>query len=205
MPNSEDAFAQDLPRLQGLAHRLCHRSHAAYSWCDFGPDDLLQNTILRILKITRPAATGVGREDLEGNPLPPGFYNGVMRKVLLEMIRSSKLDRQLEPVEPSDSEGESREGELERQRDHRPLPDENAETEERRRLILQECMRYNDPFFTEVARKVLYEGYSKSEAFDETVKERGQPAHNRSTYFRWFSKIAQSLIKRLTKSPERSR
>ncbi|MEN3330922.1 MAG: hypothetical protein V7641_287 [Blastocatellia bacterium] len=202
MGNSEDLFADQLPRLQGLAHRLYHRSQAAYGWCDFGPDDLLQETVLRILKKTRPAANGEGREDLEGNPVNFGFYIGVMRHVLHEMIRSSKLNRQLEPT---DLKGEATEDELGRQIDRTPRPDENAEVEEQRRLVLEECRKYNDPFFTEVARKLLYEGYSHTEAYEETLKKMGKPAPNRSTYFRWFSKITKSLIKRHTKPPERSR
>jgi len=201
MGNPDDLFAQDLLRLLGLARRLYHRSQTAYGWSDFGPDDLLQNTILRILKITRPATDG-GREDLQGNPVNWGFYIGVMKNVLLEMIRRSRLNRQPEPVDP---EGERMEEGLQRQRGRAPLPDENAEAKEQRRLVLEECLKYNDPFFTEVARRFLYEGYSQSEAFEETVKEMGEPPHNRSTYFRWFSKIAKTLIKRHTKPPERSR
>jgi hypothetical protein len=125
-----------------------------------------------------------------------------MKNVLREMIRSSELIRQPEPVDP---EGERMEEGLQRHRDSAPLPDENAEAKEQRRLVFEECLKYNDPFFSEVARKFLYEGYSQSEAYEETVKEIGEPAHNRSTYFRWFSKIAKSLIKRHTKPPERSR
>ena len=199
MGDSDGLSADVMLRLQRLAHHLHRRYQKAYGWYDFDPDDVFQETVKRILEITRPADEGRGLVKVsDGEPVNIGFYIIVMRYVMREMINRSRLARKSETIA---DEGDGMEDEVKQIRDRAPLPDEKAEIEELRRKILEECnKRYGDPDFTEVVRKVLYEGCTFNGAFKETDQEKNEKLKpRRAAYFRRFSKIIESLIKKYTK------
>lgn len=200
MGDVDDLFAQELLQLQRLAKYLYHRYKSAFGWSDFTEDDLFSETVRRILEITKFAGADGTRVKVNGGqPVDSIFYRGVMKKVLLEGIKKARLNRQRELNE---GEGDEREDRLETLEDHAPLPDETFKIEELRRFILEERKQFgNDDCFTEIIRKILYEGYNETKAIDETIREMGgKTAHARVTYFRWFSKIRLSIDKRYTKN-----
>jgi hypothetical protein len=119
-----------------------------------------------------------------------------MRKLLLEMIDKARLNRQRESTD-----GDEKEDLLETLEDPASSPDKEFELEELRRLVLEERKKFrDDPCFTEIVRKILYERYDRGEAIAETMKEMGVSRSKKSTYYRWFSKIELSIDKLHTKN-----